>query len=60
MESINYRGQKIENADDLKPETGKKIFLEGNCRMLTEFFQKKLKRENIRSVFFGPHGFSDI
>ena len=60
MSSVNFKGDKIENAADLKPEEGKKIFLEGNCRMLTEFFQTKLKKENVRTAYFGHHGFSDI
>ena len=40
--------------------SGSKVFLEGNARFLTNYFQQKLDKFSLRMVYFGQNFLQDI
>jgi hypothetical protein len=52
------KDEKIESAADLEHHVPGS-FLEGNAKILTEYFQKSLGKEDVRVAYIGDHYLSD-
>jgi len=43
----------------LSEDEGRNLFHKGNCKLLEEYVKDKLKKEDIKHVFFGDYYTSD-
>ena len=53
----DYRGPALDNGHNLTPNG---VYLEGNAKLVTQFYQRMLDREHVRVCYFGDHLWSDV
>lgn len=56
-EAKDLKGAAITSGKDLQEN---QYYLEGNARLVTEFYQKLLGRDEVRVCYFGDHFWSDV
>ena len=55
--SETLKGQAITSGTDMKEG---EFYLEGNFRLIEQFYQRELKSESVRFLYVGDHYMSDV
>jgi len=55
----DFFGATVENFKDLSEDEGCNLFHKGNSKIIEEYVKDKLKKEDIKHVFFGDYYTSD-
>jgi len=54
-----FYGATVESFKDLSEDEGRNLFHKGNCKLIEEYVKDKLKKDDIKHVFFGDYYTSD-